>query len=127
MKNYISSTIFFFLLLFLCGCESATIPTEGKLKIKNMDTGTDTTTIKHIKIIYSNSEKTVIDTDIQIYPGIIKTFSLEANKYIVHVSTDNDKEGRCTCLINSGETTYLQWEKRKETDNFYILYEVNKF
>ena len=127
MKKYISSMIFFFLLVMLCGCESPTIPTEGKLKIKNINAGVDTSNINHIKIIYYNSEKTVIDTDVQIYPGIIKTFSLEANQYIVYISTDNNEEGHCQCLINSGETTYLQWEKRKETYNSYILYEVNDF
>lgn len=127
MKNYISSTIFFFVLLMLCSCENATIPTEGKLKIKNVNTEGDTTNIKHVKIIYYNSDKTVIDTDVKIYPGIIKTFSLEANHYIVYITTDNGEEKHRDCLINSGETTYLQWEKREETNNSYILYEVDKF
>lgn len=116
------------LMLFSCeNCEMSSINAEGKIKIKNMDTSEDAADISHVKIVFADSEESIIDTDIQIAPGIIKTFSLEANQYIVYVTSETHERKYCQCNINSGKATYLAWGKNKEIDNSYILYEVDDF
>lgn len=119
--------LFFSQLLFL-GCGSTSIEAEGKLKIKNMNATENASDITHVKIMLSDSEKSIVDADVQIVPGIVKTFNLEATTYTVYVySENNEKPQYCQCIVGSGKSTYLIWEKKEEMNNQYLLYEVNGF
>ncbi len=119
--------LFFFSLLFY-SCENSSLNADGRLKIKNMDNTDNAADITHIKIIHQNTEETIIDTNIQIAPGIVKVFNLEADQYIVYASIGDEERKHCQCIISSGKTTYLQWEKKEEMNNSYIiLYEVSNF
>lgn len=127
-KQALYVLLFPLLLLFSCeNCENTSINAEGKIKIKNQDTSENAVNINNVKIILSDSEESIIDTDIQIAPGIIKTFNLEANQYTVYVTSANNEKKYCQCIVNSGKTTYISWEKKEEMNNSYILYEVDGF
>lgn len=129
MKNpSVYMLLFPLLMLFCCeNCENTSINAEGKIKIKNMDTTENAVNINHVKIVLSKSEESIIDTNIQIAPEIIKTFNLEANQYTVYVTSENNEKKFCQCIVNSGKTTYISWEKKEEMNNSYILYEVDSF
>jgi hypothetical protein len=116
-----------FLPLLFCCCENSSIIAEGTLKIKNMDSTENAADITNIKIIHQNTEETILEKDIQIAPGIVKVFNLDADQYIVYASIGNNERKHCQCIISSGKTTYLQWEKKEEMNDSYILYEVSNF
>ena len=92
-----------------------------------MDSTENAADITNIKIIHQNTEETILEKDIQIAPGIVKVFNLDADQYIVYASIGNDERKHCQCIISSGKTTYLQWEKKEEMNDSYILYEVSNF
>lgn len=127
MKKYYILSILLIALLSLCCCENTSINAEGTLKIKNKDTSEDAADIKHIKIVLQKSEETVLDTDVQISSEIVKAFNLEADQYIVYATAENEEKKHCQCIVKSGKTTYIQWDKKEEMGNSYILYEVDSF
>lgn len=127
MRKYYILSILLIALLSLCSCETTSINAEGTLKIKNVDTSEDAVDIKNIKIILLNSEKVILDTDIQISSGIVKVFNLDADQYTVYATANNGEKKFCQCLVKSGKTTYLQWDKKEEMNNSYILYEVDNY